>query len=62
MTGYAPPAFSGRRKAMWQAANRVPLRIRLITAVLALVIIALAVISMVGLAEFRGYLQDRADA
>src|SRR5262249_15411624 len=47
---------------MRQAAGRVPLRIKLVSALLALVVIALAVISMVGLAQFRGYLQHRADA
>jgi two-component system, OmpR family, sensor kinase len=47
---------------MRQAAGRVPLRIKLVAALLALVVIALAVISMVGLAGFRSYLQDRADA
>ena len=62
MTGFAPPASSGRVKAMQQAAGRVPLRIKLVAALLALVVIALAVISMVSLAVFRGYLQDRADA
>src|SRR5690348_6018914 len=62
MTGFAPPASSGRVQAMRQAAGRVPLRIKLVAALLALVVIALAVISMVGLAQFRGYLQDRADA
>jgi two-component system OmpR family sensor kinase len=46
---------------MRQAADRVPLRIKLIAALLALVVIALAVISMVGLAQFRSYLQHRAD-
>ena len=61
MTGFAPPAISGRVQAMRQAAGRVPLRIKLVAALLALVIIALAVISMVGLAVFRSYLQDRAD-
>src|SRR5690242_21759329 len=62
MTGFAPPASSGRVQAMRQAAGRVPLRIKLVAALLALVVIALAVISMIGLAQFRGYLQDRADA
>ena len=46
---------------MRQAAGRVPLRIKLVAALLALVVIALAVISMVGLAQFRSYLQDRTD-
>ncbi len=63
MTSFAPPAATGRRlHAMRQASGRVPLRIKLITALLALVVVALAVISMVSLAEFRGYLQDHADA
>jgi two-component system, OmpR family, sensor kinase len=62
MTGFAPPASSGPVQAMRQAAGRVPLRIKLVAALLALVVIALAVISMVGLAQFRGYLQDRADS
>jgi len=62
MTGFTPPASSGRVQARRQAAGRVPLRIKLVAALLALVVIALAVISMVGLAQFRGYLQDRADS
>ncbi|HET7247060.1 MAG TPA: HAMP domain-containing sensor histidine kinase [Streptosporangiaceae bacterium] len=49
-------------KAMRQAAGRVPLRIKLVAALLVLVALALAVISMVSLAVFRSYLQDRADA
>jgi two-component system, OmpR family, sensor kinase len=48
-------------KAMRQATGRIPLRIKLVAALLALVVIALAVISMVGLAQFRSYLQDRTD-
>jgi len=47
---------------MRQASGRVPLRIKLVAALLALVVVALAVISMVGLAQFRGYLQNRADS
>jgi two-component system, OmpR family, sensor kinase len=47
---------------MRQASGRVPMRIKLIAALLVLVALALAVISMVSLAVFRGYLQDRADA
>jgi two-component system OmpR family sensor kinase len=62
MTSFAPPTSSGRVQSMRQAAGRVPLRIKLVAALLALVVIALAVISMVGLAGFRSYLQDRADA
>ena len=49
----------------WQAAKgmsgRVPLRVKLITAVLALVAIALVVISVSSLVVFRNYLEDRAD-
>jgi two-component system, OmpR family, sensor kinase len=62
MTSFAPPASSGPVKALRQAAGRVPLRIKLIAALLGLVVIALAVISTVGLAEFRSYLQGRTDA
>src|SRR5215472_6725581 len=62
MTGFAPPASSRRLHAMRQASGRVPMRIKLIAALLVLVAIALTVISLVSLAVFRGYLQDRADA
>ena len=61
MTEFAPPASSGPVHAVRQAAGRVPLRIKLVAALLALVVIALAVISMVSLAQFRSYQQDRAD-
>jgi two-component system OmpR family sensor kinase len=50
----------------WQAARqvsgRIPLRIKLITAVLALVAIALAAISIGGILVLRNYLLDQADA
>ena len=62
MSTFAPPTSPGPWRTARQAAGRVPLRIKLIAALLALVVIALAVISMVGLAQFRSYLQDRADA
>ena len=62
MTGFAPPASSGRVQAMRQAAGRIPLRIKLVAALLVLVVIALVVISTVGLAEFRSYQQGRVDA
>jgi two-component system OmpR family sensor kinase len=62
MSTFGPAASSGHWQAARQAVGRVPLRIKLIAALLALVVIALAVISMVGLAQFRSYLQDRADA
>jgi two-component system, OmpR family, sensor kinase len=41
--------------------GRTPIRVKIITALLALVIIALAVISTVSLAVFRNYLQGQAD-
>jgi two-component system, OmpR family, sensor kinase len=47
---------------MRQTAGRVPLRIKLVAALLALVVIALAVSSTVGVAEFRSYQQGRVDA
>jgi two-component system OmpR family sensor kinase len=62
MTSFAPPASAGPVQALRQAAGRVPLRIKLIAALLGLVVIALAVMSSVGLAEFRSYLQGRTDA
>ncbi len=62
MTSFAPPTSSGPVQAMRQASGRVPMRIKLIAVLLVLVALALAVISMVSLAVFRGYLQDRADA
>jgi len=58
MTTFAPPTSSGRVKAMRQAAGRVPLRIKLVAALLALVVIALAVISMVGLAGLAGRIDE----
>src|ERR1700751_5431281 len=41
--------------------GRTPIRVKIIAALLALVIIALAIISTVSLAVFRNYLQGRAD-
>ena len=41
--------------------GRTPIRVKIIVAMLALVIIALAIISTVSLAVFRNYLQDQAD-
>jgi two-component system, OmpR family, sensor kinase len=60
MSTFVPPASPGRRHAVRQAANRVPLRIKLITAVLALVIIALVVISVASINLFRDYQLNRA--
>jgi len=59
-------AQPGNRAGFWrsvrQLPDRTPLRVKLITAVLALVILALAVISFAGIAYIRGYLIDRADS
>ena len=44
-----------------RVSGRTPIRVKIITALLALVIIALAIISMASLAVFRDYLQDQAD-
>jgi two-component system, OmpR family, sensor kinase len=48
-------------QAVKDLSGHVPLRIKLITAVVALVAIALAVISISSLVVFRNYLEDRAD-
>jgi len=60
MPTFVPPASPGRPHAVRQAVNRVPLRIKLITAVLALVIIALVVISVASINLFRDYQVNRA--
>jgi two-component system OmpR family sensor kinase len=49
-----------RWQAVWQAASRVPLRIKLITAALALVAMALSVISVASIMLFRDYQLRRA--
>ena len=61
MPAPAPPASNSPQQSLKELFGRVPLHTKLIAAVLGLVIIALAVISVVGLVEFRNYLQDRAD-
>jgi len=61
MSAPAPPASNSPQQSLKELFGRVPLHTKLIAAVLGLVIIALAVISVVGLVEFRNYLQDRAD-
>jgi two-component system OmpR family sensor kinase len=57
---------SGGSTGFWQSARtlpaRTPLRVKLITAVLTLVAIALVVISFSGLGFLRSYLLDQADA
>ena len=62
MTAPAPPGTAGRWQAPRRLVHRVPLRTKLITAVLALVVIALGIISVTSLVVFRNYLEDRADA
>jgi two-component system OmpR family sensor kinase len=58
-------SFSGNSGGRWrsvrQLPRRTPLRVKLITAVLALVAIALAVISVVGISVVRNYLLGQAD-
>jgi two-component system, OmpR family, sensor kinase len=61
MSTFVPPASPSRRHAVRQAANRVPLRIKLITAALALVAIALTVISVASIVLFRDYQFRRAN-
>ena len=62
-TATAPPSRAG--SGPWQAVSRLsartPLRIKLIAALLALVIAALACISVAGIFEFRSYLLGRTD-
>ena len=59
----APPTSAGRpRQAVRRLSGRTPLRVKLITALLALVIAALACISIAGICVFRGYLLNQTDA
>ena len=60
MSTFVPPASPRRRQTVRQAADRVPLRVKLITAALALVAIALAVISVASIMLFRDYQLRRA--
>ncbi len=57
---YPAPAQGFWRSAR-QLPSRTPLRVKLIAAVLALVTVALAVISIAGIAFLRGYLLHQAD-
>src|SRR5207247_5347477 len=50
------------RESLRRLPERTPLRVKLVSALLALVAIALAVISVSSLAVFRGYLQDHAES
>jgi two-component system OmpR family sensor kinase len=56
------PPGSARWQALRQLPGRIPLRIKLITAVLALVAIALLTISIVGVSFLRSYLLRQSDA
>ncbi len=57
--------MASSERTRWQAAralpSRIPLRVKLIAAVLALVTAALTVISIAGITVLRGYLLDQAD-
>src|SRR5215813_1902890 len=53
--------FSGRWQKVRRATGRIPLRIKLISAVLALVVIALGAISIAGISVLRNYLLNGAD-
>src|SRR5215472_10550781 len=59
-------AQAGNHTGFWRSVmelpERTPLRVKLITAVLALVAIALLVISVAGLSYMRDYLLNRADS
>ena len=59
----APPTApgGGPRQAVSRFSARTPLRVKLITALLALVIAALACISVAGIFVFRGYLLNKTD-
>jgi two-component system, OmpR family, sensor kinase len=54
-------AVGGLRQAIGRFTDRTPLRVKLITALLALVIAALAAISIAGVFVFRGYLLNKTD-
>ena len=55
-------AFRHPLEAMTRLSQRTPLRIKLITALLALVALALAVISFTSVAVFSGYLENQVDS
>ena len=56
------PELSHRWQKVRRIPGRVPLRIKLITAVLALVAVALSIISIAGISALRGYLLGGVDA
>jgi two-component system OmpR family sensor kinase len=55
------PARGGLRQSLSRLSSRTPLRVKLITALLALVIAALACISVAGIFVFHGYLLNKTD-
>jgi two-component system, OmpR family, sensor kinase len=57
----SPTGSAGFRRSIRELPGRTPLRVKLIAAVLALVMAALAVISIAGIAFLRGYLLHQAD-
>ena len=62
MTAQAANSRTARRwQAVRQLSSRTSLRTKLVTAVLALVAVALAVMGFVAIAVFGGYLQDQVD-
>src|SRR5262245_45110597 len=60
MSTFAPPRSARHWQEFRQWVGRIPLRVKLITAVLALVIIALVVISVASINLFREYQLNRA--
>ncbi len=62
MTAQGANSRAARRwQAVRQVSSRTSLRTKLVTAVLALVAVALAVMGFVAIAVFGGYLQDQVD-
>ena len=62
MTAQGANSRATRRwQAVRQLSSRTSLRTKLVTAVLALVAVALAVMGFVAIAVFGGYLQDQVD-
>ena len=60
MSAFTPPGSAGRWQTAKQLSGRVPLRIKLIAAVLLLVVIALTGISVASISLFRDYQLNRA--
>src|SRR5215472_6899963 len=58
----SPTARTGFWRSVRELPERTPLRVKLTTAVLTLVILALAVISFAGIAYIKDYLINRADS